>query len=575
MSMLWNSSWQTQFRTWGGRFLNRIIPEELLKVPLQTWQTTAHVMSTVLIASLLVNILSLAFPITLLQTYDRIIPNQSVHTLVILTIGVIVALIIEALLRIGRAYASGWADAKFEHMLGFKAFCKLTESSLSTFQRDGTGVHLERLSALSNLRDFYAGQILIALVDVPFVAVFLLLIAYIGGWIVLIPILTLAAFIYTASNSGTKLHELLTKRNNEDDTRFNFIIEVFTGIHTIKGIGMEAQMLRRYERLQNTGRYTDRKISISGSSNNSIGLFITQLTMVLVVAVGSSMVIHGQLTVGGLAACTLLSMRGAQPISRAINLWSRLQNIKLAEEKINKVISLPAESSPDLPDIPKLKGDIELSNVNFRFEDEKKSLFENLNLNITAGETVAIKSSGLSGKTSLLALILGIYQPSEGKVLLDGHDIKQYQANSVRKQIAYLPSEGKLFNGTIMENLTKFQEEEFHDQAKKIATQLGLADIIQSMPEGYDTMLGEQVSDTLSRGIKQRIVIARELIGNPSIVLFDEANTAIDIRGDEFLKSTLTAMKGKRTLVLISYRPSILQLADKTYTLEKGKISTE
>ena len=167
---------------------------------------------------------------------------------------------------------------------------------------------------------------------------------------------------------------------------------------------------------------------------------------------------------------------------------------------------------------------------------------------------------------------MGLYVPNKGKILLDGYDISQFQSESIRSQIAYLPSEGKLFNGTIMENLTKFQENEYHKQAKAIAKQLGLADIIQSLPEGYETMLGEQVTDILSRGIKQRIVIARELMNNPPIILFDEANSAIDIRGDEFLKATLASMKGKSTIILISYRPSTLQLADKFYQLKQKGI---
>ena len=402
--------------------------------------------------------------------------------------------------------------------------------------------------------------------------IFLLLIGYIGGWLVLIPILALTAFIYITVNYSDKLHNLLLKRDTQDDIRFNFIIEIFNGIHTIKSIGMEAQMLRRYERLQYTGRNTDRKISISGNSNITLGLLITQLTMVLVVAMGSRMVIYGALSVGGLAACTLLSMRCTQPINRVISLWSRLQNIRLAQKKIDKVLKLPSESKPNLPTMPKLKGDIEFINVDFRYKDEEEWLFQELNFKIKAGETVAIKSNSLSGKTSLLTLIMGLYVPNKGKILLDGYDISQFQSESIRSQIAYLPSEGKLFNGTIMENLTKFQENEYHKQAKAIAKQLGLADIIQSLPEGYETMLGEQVTDILSRGIKQRIVIARELMNNPPIILFDEANSAIDIRGDEFLKATLASMKGKSTIILISYRPSTLQLADKFYQLKQKGI---
>lgn len=542
-------------------------------LPLEAWNATTHVLFSILAASFAINILSLAFPLALLQVYDRIIPNAAVSTLVLLVVGVGIALILEAICRVARAYVGAWADAKFEHITGCRAYRTLIESSLLDFEREGSGIHLKRMNALSMLREYYAGQALISIADIPFIIILLGLIAYIGGWVVFVPIGILIVFVSVTLYEAKQLHHLLKSRNDHDERRFNFIIETLGNIHTVKAVTMEAQMLRRYERLQKVSAVHDYDISMKGSTAMVMGVSVAQATVILVVAFGSMMVVAGHLTIGGLAACTLLSGRSLAPVNLIVGLWTRLQTIKIAKDELDEVLNMPRECPLSLPNMPKIKGDIEFEQVTFRYKPNAPKVLDDVSFKIPAKAVVGLTGRGLSGKSTLNWLLLAMFYPEKGRVLLDGMPTNEFQAESIRRQIAYMPQKAQLYKGTIMENLTMFNETEHYDYAKKIAEVLGLSEIIEQLPKGYDTMVGDQAIESLSRGINQRIAIARALVMKPSIILFDEANTAMDMHGDIILRNILKQLAGQRTMIIVTHRPSLLELAETVYSLEAGKVT--
>ncbi|WP_417830695.1 ATP-binding cassette domain-containing protein [Terasakiella sp.] len=529
-------------------------------------------MMDILLASFFINILSLAMPLSLLQIYDRILPNNSLNTLALLVSGIALALLMEAALRVGRSYLSGWVGARFEHMAGCAAIERLLSTSVNEFEKDGSGVHLERISSLGTLKEFYAGQAIMTLFDLPFSIIFLALISYLAGALVFVPILLITFFALMAWRIGIKLRKAISERMVADERRFNFIIEVLTGIHTLKSMAMETQMLRRYERLQESCAKTDYEVTRQSSSAMSLGALYSQLTMFAVVGAGSTFVIDGQLTVGGLAACTMLSGRAMQPLQRAVGIWSRFQSIQLAREKLREIFELQPETQGALPTVDSTySGRIELHNVGLKFGDDEQTVFANVNLKVEPGEIIGISGGNASGKSSLLYLMMGAMRTSEGQVLIDGQDINELEPNSVRRKIAYLPQHGVLFNGTILENLTMFKPE-LEEKALRIARLLGLDDVVARMPLGYDTSVGNGAYDTLPRGIKQRIAIARALMSDPVVLLFDEANAAMDSAGDKVLTEFLEQARGKRTLILVSHRPSVLRMADAIYDLQDGHL---
>lgn len=528
------------------------------------------------ITSLFINVLALAMPLTLLQVYDRIIPNTAEGTLIVLIFGVGTALLLEAALRQGRSYVSGWMGARFEHLAGVAAVERLINVSIIDYERQGSGVHLERFNALGPLKEFYAGQAILALFDLPFAFIFLFAMAYLAGYLVLVPVVLIILFTITALLIGHKLKNALDTRMKADDRRYSFIIEVLGGIHTVKGLAMEDQMIRRYERLQETCAAAEYNVALNSSSASSTGALFSQLVMFCVVGVGAIYVIDGELTVGGLAACTMLAGRSMQPLQKAVGMWTRLQSMQLSRERVRDLFEMVPEKPFGLPELPPVRGDLRLEGVTFSYGKDKEGddlppIFDDVDVSVETGETIGITGAGSSGKTTLLYLMMGVFSPTGGRVTVDGHDLADYEPSSIRHQIAYLPQDGVLFQGTILENVTMFRDDKL-DAALDISRLLGLDSVVAHMPQGYETVVGDGAGDKLPKGIKQRIAIARALVDKPRVLLFDEANASMDSAGDATLRNLLERLKGRVTLVLVTPRPSMLNLADRIFDITDAKL---
>lgn len=524
------------------------------------------------VASLFLNILGLAMPMSLLQVYDRILPNKSTGTMVLLLLGVLGALALETVLNFGRSWVTGWVGARFEHKAGCEALRRLVMTGIDHFEKEGSGVHLERMNSLGTVREFYAGQALLTLMDLPFALLYLGLVAMMGGHLVLVPIVLLVAFGIAAMKVGTSLRDAIQKRITADDRRFNFIIEVLGGIHSVKAMSMEAQMVRRYERLQEGCAEGYYRVALKSANALGVSSFFSQMTTIAVAAFGSLLVMDGTMTTGGLAACSLLAGRAMAPLQKALGVWTRFQTFLLARERLDEIFKLPEEAAAGLPKLESARGRLQLENVSFRFNDKSPDVISDASITIEEGECVAILGGNGSGKTTLLTLMQGALRPRSGRLLLDGEDVTGFDPQSVRDKIAYLPQMGVLFQGSILQNITMFRPE-LDDVAVETAALLGLDEVVSTMPMGFDSNVGDGAYDSLPRGIKQRIAIARALVNNPRIVLFDEANTAVDSAGDNFLRVWLERAKGKRTLVLVTHRPSLVKLADRSFDLDHGRLT--
>ena len=521
------------------------------------------------LASVIINLLALALPLSLLQIYDRIIPHQSSSTLGLLMGGVIVAVLVEACVRVGRSYITGWIGAAFEHRLGTALFRRLLEAPISQYEREGATVHLERMRSATLVRDFYSGQAILALFDVPFIFIYLGLIALLGGWLVVAPALQLTCFVVAATVNTRGLKAFVDKRTQFEERRFSFIAQTLSGIHSIKTMAMEAMMVRRYELLQSTNvqqTFDGSKLSISALN---IGALFSQLSTVVVVAVGAVFAVDGHLTPGALAACITLTGRCLAPINGVLGTWVRFQNLMTAHDQINKVLDLEPAPSVGAPPLPGIVGALRLENISFTFPGAKTPIFKHLNLELAAGECIAIQGDSGCGKSTLLGLMAGMIPPSEGRVLADDYDLGKFSPSSLPLQLGYLPQLGTLFEGTIMDNIT-MRVPQMEEQATLVARALGLESIIATMRNGFATEVGGNAGDSVPGGVRQRIAIARALLYDPSIILFDEANNALDSLGDEQLRSFLAANKGKRTMVLVTHRPSLVKLADRILEFHDG-----
>lgn len=541
------------------------------RVTLSTFSDLRRFLPDLALSSVLINTFSLAVPLTLLQIYDRIIPHQSASTLGLLVIGVLIALVLDSVVRIARNYVAGWVGASFEHKLSMAAFRHLLDAAPMEYERDGAGVHVERFRAATQVREFYSGQALLSLFDLPFSLLYLILIWVFGGWLVLVPLLLLVVFTLVAVYNGYRLRDDHGKRAEFDERRFSFITEALSGIHSVKSMAMEPMMQRRYEMLQESNV----KRGFDGSRHSimalNLGSLFSQLTTVSIVAVGALYVVDGNMTPGALAACIMLGGRSLQPVQGALGTWVRFQNFLVAKNQIVKLFEIKPARSIGCPDLPGIAGSMTLENVTLKFPGAKTPLFAGLNLDIGNGECIAVLGDSGSGKSSLIGLMNGLLVPSEGRVNIDGQDISKFNTPSVARRVGTLPQQGVLFQGTILENITMFEPER-ESRALEVAQRLGLDRVVAGMRNGYDTVVSVGANETMPAGVRQRIAIARALVHDPQVVLFDEANIAVDTTGDDLLRLYLESLKGKRTMVLVTHRPSLLKMADRIYTIKNGKL---
>ncbi|MBL8697187.1 MAG: ATP-binding cassette domain-containing protein [Alphaproteobacteria bacterium] len=526
----------------------------------------------VLAATVVVNLLALAMPAVLLQVYDRIIPNGSVDTLILLVSGLALAFAMDAVLRMARAMLAGWAGARFEFQLGSEAVDRLLHADQRVAGDAAVGVNLDRLAAIDQLRDFYANQGAIVLIDLPFAVIFLLLVALIAGPLVLVPLTGLALFGALAFQVGQRLRKALSERGVIDDRRMSFIIEILSGVHTLKALAMETLMVRRYERLMNSVAQEVYRTALLSGTAQTIGSSFMQVVAFAVAAIGSMLVLSEEMTVGGLAACTMLAGRALQPMLRAMGIWTHFQAIRVAHDRLDAIFATPLAPGQGGEAITVNAGAIELRNVVFGYLADRPVL-RGIDISIEPGECIGITGGNGAGKSTLLSVMGGLLAPNEGSVSIDGQTLATADRGSYVRQVGYLPQHCTLFHGTLLENLTMFRGRRYYEEALRLAGELGLDEYIARLPQGYDTQIDSSAHDQLPGGVRQRIAVIRALIDKPKIILFDEANTALDHASDMRLKELLRRLRGHVSIVLVSYRPSLLELADRRFELVEGRLS--
>lgn len=511
-----------------------------------------------------------------LQVYDRILPNPGTGTLPVLITGVCSAIVLEALLRLCRAYVIGRAGASYEHAVACAAMDKVLNADLSKMDNaEGVGEHLHRMGSIGKLKDFYNGHALTVLAELAFVPLFLGLIIYIGGWLALVPATILALFILVSMLKGRRLRAALKKREEADDQRFNFLIESLEGVHTLKAFALEKFFERRYETFEENSCRENYKVTQETARTFNIGAIFSHIMVASVITIGAWFALQGYITTGALIATLLLSARMMQPIQKALGLWARYQDYTLARAHLEKLLQTPQkkimpradESLGVMPD-----GRLSIYNISFQYQADNKPLLSNIELNIKRGETVLISGAHGSGKTTLLKLIAGILPPTQGEIYIDGENINTYRPEDLVNHVGYIRTNALIFRGTIRDNITCFGQTN-EAKAREVAALLNVDEDVAKLPAGFDTFLSGNNSDSIPPGLKQRIAIVRVLATKPRLILFDNADRALDKQGYAMIYSLLARLKGKASLILVSDDNNIRGLAERHYILNNNQLN--
>ncbi len=523
--------------------------------------------------SVAINLLSLALPLFILLIYDRILPNDATATLQVLTVALVGVAVVDTVLRLGRAHILNWSATTFEHRANCAALDHLLACDATDFERTSSGTHLDRLRSIQALRAFHGSEARLHMLDLPFAALFLALIWAVAGILVVVPIAIMAGMIVVGRTLGRDLRRALGARGDTDDKRQSFLMEVLDGIQAIKGRQMEALMLRRFERLQETGAAVTYDVAFAGQSAQAFGTTIANVTFVAVALVGAVGVINGGLTMGELAAAILLSGRAVQPMLSALSLWTRFQSLEIAQTRLQELFATKLEAETDADgDEATLQHAVTLKGVSYELDNGLRGPTE-IDLEVRIGEIVGIAGNTSSGKSLLLQIIAGELQPTTGQVLFDGLDISEIPRPALRKLISHVSPNPALFKGTIIENLTLFRGPGHVGRALAAAAAVGLDGIVNRLPRGYDTMVAAGAEDELSIGIRHMLATARAIAAKPRLLLLDQVDNSLDQASDSALRKALADLRATTAIVIVSHRPSTLAIADRTYRLERGRLS--
>jgi ATP-binding cassette subfamily C protein LapB len=525
--------------------------------------------AAVYIASFVINLLALSLPLSIMQVYDRVIPNRTLATLAWLFLGLAAALVIDFILKTLRSALLSWQATRFARNVENEGVARFLRAPNGAFEREPAAVHVNRYAAAAALADYHSGQARLVLIDLPFVAIALIVMAIVGGLMVLVPASLFLGFAALAIGRARKFRKILDARTTQDNRKYDFIAEVLTGIHTVKAMAMEPQMQRRFERLQEAVAGTTMSSISTGQANQTAALLFGSASQLVVVAIGGAEVINDQLSMGALACCTMLSGQILQPLLRAISLWTEQETVAHRRAEIKSLLDLPSVEAPSEIHTT-VNGNIRFEGVTYRYSNEINHLLSIGDFSIEAGTIIGLKGKESSGRTTLLKLIKGEIEPAAGSVIVDGVSTSAPRFASMRRHIAYVGAAPVMFSGTIMENLTMFGPEK-RDFARKMAQLLGLEATINLLPDGYETKLGEGIADDLPMSIAQQVNIVRALTNRPRILALDEANMLLDAVAEPALIKALNVLRGSLTVIVVTHRPSLLALCDRQIMIQDGR----
>jgi len=524
------------------------------------------------LASLLVNVLGLMVPLFVMQTYDRVVPNQATATLWVLAIGLLLGTLFELVLRVLRAHLLDLAGKKTDVVLSATLFERITGMALKA--RPATvGGFAQSIHDFQGLREFLTAVTLTSLIDLPFALLMILVIGLLGGWLVVIPLLAFPITAIFALIIQSRLRDTVQKSLALGAERQAILIETLGGLETLKACGAESERQHQWEtthgaltRLDNHARFLS-ALAMNGT------LFLQQFAGMAAIVAGVYSIIAGDLSVGALVAIYMLGSRVLAPLGQIAGLITRYQQARLTMKSTDALMALPQERQAKQRPLerPHLKGALDVRQVIFRYPGQSTPALANVGLRMAAGERIGIIGRSGSGKSTLARLVMGFYAPDEGQILLDGLDLRQLDVADLRHQIGYVAHDLPLLAGSLRDNLTLGARYVNDARMLEVAEMTGVSELARQHPQGFERPVGER-GQLLSGGQRQAVLLARALLLDPPILLFDEPTSAMDNTSEEILRNRLQSWAQGKTLLLITHRASMLSLVDRLIVLDNGHI---
>jgi len=531
------------------------------------------ILTEIFLASLVIQLFGLATPLFTQAIIDRVLVFQSISLLNLLLAGMLIVTFFSLVTNAIRQYLIASISRSMDIAMVLDFYRHVLGLPLKFFTQRRVGDIISRVNENQKIREMLTTTSLSSVIDCMTVIVYLSLM-----FIYSVKLAALAALFIPLFAVVVLVFTPLMKKNSRRAFQAqvevqSHTVETVSAMPTVKALSVEKIVRWRLEdKLRNAANLQVGATMLTSGANTVAGL-LQSLSTILVLWLGAKLVIGGAMSTGQLMAFSVLLGSVLSPVLRVVGLWDQFQEVRIAMERLNDVFE--AELEEPHPEnsvrLPRLNGHIKLEKVTFRYDKEGKNIIQNVDLEIFPGQTVALVGRSGCGKTTLINLLLRLYQPNTGKIMVDGYDLRQVSVSSLRRQIGVVPQDSVLFNGTIRENISYHLPDARMEQIISAAMMAGAHDFISELPLGYETVIGER-GMSISGGQRQRVAIARALLGNPQVLIFDEATSSLDTESEHIIQNSMENILKDRTTIIIAHRLSTVRKADLIVVIDQGII---
>lgn len=525
----------------------------------------------VILAGLALNIVALASPLYMMVVYDSVISPNDIGSLIPITIGVAIALATEFMLRSTRSKSLSWLSARLDNLVGNKIFSHLIGLPPDLIERASVAAQIARIKTFESVRDLFSGSIFLSFLEIPYVVLALVLIGFVAGPLVMVPMLMLTFYAVLFMWMRRQIKVVIRMAAKASSVRQQFTMETFDKLQGIHANGLGRIWAKKYEDVSGREIVMNFNLAWLGTVGETLAQALTMLSAVATVGYGAHLIWAGDITTGALIASMMLVWRVLTPFYSLCAMIPRLEQLKNSIHQVNDLMDLETEqeTATSAARMPSIRGRITFTGASLRYSSENDAALNNINTDIEAGQIVAVTGRNGAGKTSLLKLAKGMYRPVSGSVRIDGFDIRQLDAVHLRRHIAYVPQRPEFFSGTIAENLKIARP---LATMQEIEQALFLADAIDEVKKMEGGMNAKINPGKIPSGLAARLSLARAYLHGGSILLIDELpGSLMNSRAGEYLRRYLEKSKGKRTIIMVTHRDDMMALADSTIELRKGE----